>query len=113
MLRTDPDQGHPSPAQPAEQIDRLILDLHHALDRKRIAHARPSTRAPDQKQPPADRAPKAEAPWQQAHARNRWLCQALQDIVALSESDNADAACILQIGRLARAALAQAQRAAA
>ena len=110
MHRTEPHQVHPIPAQPAEQTDRLILDLHIALDRKRIKNAGPSYRAPDQKPMPAHCAPKAEALWQQEHARNRRLCEALQDIVAVCESDSTAAPGISQIGRLARIALAQAQR---
>ncbi len=112
MDSTEPRQVHPLPPPPAEQIDRLILDLRCALDRKRVGGTGGCGYPFDRKLPPADRALWAETAGQREHALSHRLCLALQDIVEACESDTAPAARVTRIVCLAQAALAQAQHSA-
>lgn len=109
MHSTEPDRLHPTPTppRPAEQIDRLILDLRCALERKRIGGASGCGHGSDQVLLQLYRALRAETLWQQEQSRNRRLCETLQEIVALCGQDAIPPSGLSTIERLARAALAQ------
>ena len=106
MHDTEPRQV---PPRRIEQIDQLILDLHCALNRKRMKIANACSQASGPQPMPACDALRAEALWQQEQALNLHLRQALQKIVDASESGTAPQAAVARIGCLARTALAHGQ----
>ena len=99
----------PQPPRRAEQIDRLILDLQCALDRKRTGPTAAGDSEAEQNEALLHRAVRAETLCQEEQHLNRQLCAALRDILDACEGPATRTAEAATVGRLARDALAHAR----